>query len=188
MFSKKLQVINCKPIKGFSIIELIVVISIIGIMSSLMFANYRQGERESTLEYATQQVAQDIRKAQNLSLAGSKLDEDYTYGYGIFFDKNKKSEYFIYGDVGEKNKYYKFNIENDKEIFSEPIVLSTNVEINITKNEDIFFAPPDPITYINGENDNNVKTEIKICFTTINKCKTILVTTAGRIEVSNNKN
>ncbi|MBI4653180.1 prepilin-type N-terminal cleavage/methylation domain-containing protein [Candidatus Kuenenbacteria bacterium] len=171
---------------GFSIIELMVVISIIGIMSSLMFANYRQGERDTALEYAAQQIAQDIRQAQNLSLAGPIN----TYGYGIYFDKNKESEYFIYGDEGVQNANHQYEGDegNDKKVIPYLIVLPTNIEINnITVSPvgdvaDIFFAPPDPITYINGVSGVGTA-EIEICFTTISKCKTIVVTTAGRVEV-----
>lgn len=184
---------------GFSIIELIVVVFIIGIMSSVMFANYRQGERDTTLEYAAQGIAQDIRKAQNLSLAGSKLDEEFTWGYGIHFDINKKSEYFIYGDVGVQNIDYQYDKVNDK-VVPDLITLPTNVEISditITSNKsdvaDIFFVPPDPITCVNGcakikpnepeIKSNYEKAEIKICFTTTAKCKKITTTMAGRVEV-----
>ncbi len=187
MFSKKLQATSYKLSKGFSIIELMVVISIIGIMSGLMFANYRQGERDTALEYSAQQIAQDIRHAQNLSLAGPKD----TYGYGIRFKKNKPSEYFIYGDEGSKNNNHQYNEGEDGT--PNPIVLSNNIEINdiminLTTNNvaDIFFAPPDPVTYINGNNANNTKAEIKICSTIqTNKCKIISITTTGQVDVSN---
>jgi prepilin-type N-terminal cleavage/methylation domain-containing protein len=179
-----------KTIKGFSIIELMVVISIIGIMSSLMFANYRQGERDTVLIYAAQQIAQDIRQAQNLSLAGPKN----TYGYGIYFDINNPTQYFIYGDEGEKNENFQYNEgknDNDIKVSPYPIFLSKNIEINeininkVSNNDsvDIFFAPPDPVTYINGVSSKNIA-EIKICSTiTTTNCKTIIITTAGRIEV-----
>jgi prepilin-type N-terminal cleavage/methylation domain-containing protein len=177
-----------KTIKGFSIIELMVVISIIGIMSSLMFANYRQGERDTVLIYAAQQTAQDIRQAQNLSLAGPKD----TYGYGIYFNINNPTQYFIYGDEGIKNGNHQYEGEggNDTKVSPYPIFLSKNIKINNIKingvdsnSADIFFAPPDPVTYINGVSSIGTA-EIKICFTIITtNCKTIIVTTAGRIEV-----
>ena len=166
---------------GFSIMELIVVIFIIGLMSTVMFANYRQGERDTTLEYAAQGIAQDIRHAQNLSLAGTKLSDEDTWGYGIRFENNKA--YFIYGDVGvTPNINYQYN-SGDKKV-SDSITLPTNVEISDFNITDIFFKPPDPITYINGSSDKST-VEIKICFTTTNKCKRITTTTAGRVEVCN---
>ncbi|PKL72412.1 hypothetical protein CVV26_01970 [Candidatus Kuenenbacteria bacterium HGW-Kuenenbacteria-1] len=177
--------------KGFSIIELIVVISIIGLMSTVMFANYRQGERNTALEYTAQEMAQDIRKAQNLSLAGAQLNGEFTYGYGIHFDKNNRTEYFIYGDVGAQNKnenipVYQYHNKEDEKIIPNPIVLPSNIEIkDMDVDIDIFFAPPDPVTYINGVFTAGTKIEIKICFITDNtKCKTIKVTTAGRVEVN----
>jgi prepilin-type N-terminal cleavage/methylation domain-containing protein len=175
-----------KTIKGFSIIELMVVISIIGIMSSLMFANYRQGERDTVLIYAAQQTAQDIRQAQNLSLAGPKN----TYGYGIYFDINNPIQYFIYGDEGKTNKNHRYDSIEDVKVSPYPILLSKNIEINNIKikevdsnSADIFFAPPDPVTYINDVSSISIA-EIKICsIITTTNCKTIIITTAGRIEV-----
>jgi len=184
-FGMTLCATNCKPSLGFSIIELMVVISIIGIMSGLMFANYRQGERDTALEYAAQQMAQDIRQAQNLSLAGPKD----TYGYGIHIEKSE-SEYFIYGDEGIKNKTHQYNNIDDEKVSPYSILLSPNIIINdITTNPtstiaDIFFAPPDPVTYINGSNISNGEAKIEICLVITNKCKTITVTTAGRVEVN----
>lgn len=57
--------------KAFSLIELMAVIAIIGIMSSVLFVSLSSGRTEKHLENASRQLATDIRSLQRTVLNGA---------------------------------------------------------------------------------------------------------------------
>ena len=60
--------------KGFTLIELTVVIFIIALISGLSIANFRAGERRKQAGFASDGVINAIRNAQNLTLAGKSTN------------------------------------------------------------------------------------------------------------------
>ena len=71
--------------EGFSLVEALVVISIIALLTTLVLANYRQGQQKSVLNSATQRLAADLRRAQNSALAVKTEKEGMpACGYGIY--------------------------------------------------------------------------------------------------------
>lgn len=55
---------------GFTMIELMVTIGIFALITGVVLANFRSGERGESLRLATEQLAQDIRRAQGDTLSG----------------------------------------------------------------------------------------------------------------------
>lgn len=60
-------------LRAFSLIELLIVVSIIGIVSTIVLAGLNNGKTEKELEGAAQQVVSALRDAQNKSLTGSQF-------------------------------------------------------------------------------------------------------------------
>lgn len=58
--------------KGFSLIELMIVIAIISIMAGVMLSMNSQGQTKHELETAMREVASGIRSAQNNALSGKR--------------------------------------------------------------------------------------------------------------------
>ncbi|MBU0570047.1 prepilin-type N-terminal cleavage/methylation domain-containing protein [Patescibacteria group bacterium] len=58
--------------KGFSLVELLTVISIMAVLFGLGYANYRDFQRRQHLESAVRMVKADLRLAQEMALAGRK--------------------------------------------------------------------------------------------------------------------
>jgi len=66
--------------KGFTLLELLVVISIIGILSGISFSAMKSGGKSLTLSRATHSLATEIRKAQEMAMAMKKMNvENYVY-------------------------------------------------------------------------------------------------------------
>lgn len=60
---------------GFSIIELLAVVFIIGVLSSIVVFNYQQARSQLALNRAAHQLVQDIRFAQELAMSSKELKE-----------------------------------------------------------------------------------------------------------------
>ena len=76
--------------KGFTIIELMVVVGIVAVISGIFLLNYRQGERNLAIQRSAQIVTQNITRAINNSLGGKEhngasgtVSEG---GYGVRFE------------------------------------------------------------------------------------------------------
>jgi prepilin-type N-terminal cleavage/methylation domain-containing protein len=61
---------------GFTMIELIIVILIMGILSSMLIINFRAGERQKRVNLTRDTVITALRASQNFSLAGKQIPAD----------------------------------------------------------------------------------------------------------------
>ena len=60
--------------QGFTLAELLVVISIIGILTTIVLANFQRGNYANDLRRTGTELLQDFRLAQNYTIGGSSLD------------------------------------------------------------------------------------------------------------------
>lgn len=94
-----------KNSSGTTLIELIVVIAIIAIFSMILAANFPRIMQQYALSRATYKLAQDIRRAEDMSLSGVYKILDAggniipVLGYGIFFDRKDTKKYSLYAVV-----------------------------------------------------------------------------------------
>ncbi len=172
---------------GFTLAEMLVTVAIISLISTMVVAGYRSGQKRYTLQAATQQTIADLRRAQNIALAPS-IQSNYQPGVGISFNLAQPDLYTFFIDNSVSNdKAYGWD---DKVMESGQIKLPAGVEIkNIiltnlspSNKADVFFEPPDPITYINGKCDPGVATTIILELAGENLTKNIIIKTSGLIE------
>ncbi|OGZ40681.1 MAG: hypothetical protein A3B04_00575 [Candidatus Portnoybacteria bacterium RIFCSPLOWO2_02_FULL_39_11] len=126
---------------GFTLVEMLVVISIIVLISGSILAGYNTGQKRYSVATASQRLMVDIRRAQNMALAGATQGAIIPAGYGIHTDSN--SQYFLFYNTAAVKKY-----TFGASAVMETISLPTGVSIS-PLNEDIYFVPADPKTYIN---------------------------------------
>jgi len=165
--------------KGFTLIELIIVMVIIVILSTLVLANYRDGQKRYALVQSAQQLASDLRRAQNMAMNGIGITAT-RQGYGIYTQKDR-TYYLIYSNSNASQSYQ----PSDELI--ETVNLANNVKItdvSISNNKaDIYFESPDPITYIKSPGNPNSVT-ITLGMDGFANTETVTVTLAGVIQVN----
>jgi type II secretion system protein H len=157
--------------KGFSLIEMIIVSSIVGILATTLILNFRAGSRDTALIQVAQQIASDVREAQSMAISSKRYAGQTRCGYGISF--NDAQTYQIY--VGPDSKTV--------DCHSTVTLLDIQVEITGVF-PDIFFEPPDPTTYINNNDLTVSSAPAEIVLTnTGGNTKKILVYPSGLVEV-----
>jgi prepilin-type N-terminal cleavage/methylation domain-containing protein len=180
--------------KGLTFIELMVVISIIGIIAGMVLVSYYGTQKKYALQGAAQKLMADLRQAQSMALAGALYDDQLgggpkEGGYYVRFTNDRTLYNFAFLD-----KSY-IDIDGCLKpggggVFIRSIPLSSNIEIaTIELNNDsvdhgtgnILFSPPQPKTCISGDaNNNDMEVTLK---NPSGETKTIKITRAGVIEL-----
>ncbi len=170
--------------KAFTLIELLVMISMVGILSAMVFANYGKSNQGLALDRATQKLSQDLRRTEELALAGVAGGAG-TNGYGIYFDKTSgnQTKYIIYGN-NNANPYYEAGTDTVQETVNiESGIKICDIQDNSVSanNLSVSFIPPDPTTYV-GSNYTGHEASILLCVAQDNtQTRTVDVNNTGRI-------
>lgn len=117
-------------VKGFTLIEVVVVIGVMAIISSLMLANFPRFNKQISVEREASKLALSLRKAQSYALAVREFSPAFNDdpfctnppvkfpGYGLFFKASDPTHYFIYGDVNCSKDYENTLLEEAVEIIN----------------------------------------------------------------------
>ncbi|MDP2734904.1 MAG: type II secretion system protein [bacterium] len=93
--------------RGYTITELLVVVAIIVLMTSLVLPNWRSGERGLAMERTASKLGQDVRRVQEFAMRA----QAYTCatgsisGYGIHFDTSAPDSYILFAECNDTNTY-----------------------------------------------------------------------------------
>lgn len=143
---------------GFTLIELIVSITILGLITTISIANYKKGGNSTELIAVTQDIVSEIRKTQSFAMSSEEMNGvNPPGGWGIKLQDNS-SEISIFADITADSK-----LTDDSEIYSKSkFSLSENVfvsDINVNGNNYpnfyMTFIPPDPTINIAGADSGN---------------------------------
>ena len=156
--------------KGFSLMELMIVIFIIGVASSVVIVQYSGNRDFKALYLGSKQIANDIRMAQNYTFSALEAGGvNPNGGYGISFSKDSNS-YIIFGDKSiapvNPNKVYDAGEEFQTINLPEGVeVISLKIGAVSYNNMDVVFTSPYGEVYIDGVNKdagNFINLEIEI--------------------------
>jgi len=159
---------------GFTLIESLVVTFIIALISGSILVSYYSGQKQYSVTTASQRLMVDIRRAQNMALAGATQGADIPAGYGIHIDSN--SQYFLFYNTNAGKTY-----ASGASAVMETIFLPAGVSIS-PLNEDIYFVPADPKTYLDG----GILTQQSFILSNSDSNQTVTVHDSGMIEKATN--
>ena len=176
-----------KFLTGFTLIEAMVVLLIISVLSLVVLASYRAGEKQFALERSAHKLAQDIRRVQAMAMGavecppGTGCHGEIPPGYGIYL-KQGDDFYILYADEGDE-EYGAGDVIIGGEIYFEKgkgiYILSADPE-----SFSINFRSPEPSIKIRGNELDPAEATIIIALEAdASKTKTIRVNKAGLIEI-----
>lgn len=186
-------------LSGVTLIELMVSISIIGLLSGLFVTNYHSANKRSSLVLSAQKIASDIRVAQNNTLGLKSFDTQPSPFWGVYFDKSL-NYYYIFADLPVSNYYNKFydsgelyrriDFPKDISIKSIDFYNQAGLVAGTFTRAVVAFEPPDPATWIrpsaaaaSATKYDYRKVEITLLDAVTNTTKKISVNFFGLIDV-----
>jgi len=149
---------------GFTLIEIIIVMSIIVFLISASIVSYRSFEKSTELEKTVQNIISTLKLSQSKTIASNEASP-----YGIHFESDKYISFkgSEYQPESVNNKIY--NISNRLEIY--------NINLSGEENDIIFQR-------ISGKTEQNGNISIKM-ISDPTEFKTISIKSSGIIELSN---
>lgn len=176
--------------KGFTMIELFVVIAIIGILSSVVFLDWRHGEQLFALQSSAYKLCQDIREIQEMTMSAkicTACGNIVPPRYGLYIHGIDSSFYQLFADInndgmltfpdpGPDILMKRVDYEGDVYLDSIGVVGCSPTG---PERGHLSFAPPDPITEIwMGVLDHPVHSPVKCSKIILN----LSVGTSGEIK------
>jgi type II secretory pathway pseudopilin PulG len=186
---------------GMTYVELIVVLSIFAVMTSIVLFNYNKYEDQVNIKVLANDIALEIVQAQNSAISGelSSLVFSSKPSYGVYFDSssgNNKS-FFYFADINDNGFYdvppptvdfklNSFSITNGNYI-SRIDEYSGNVATPITTPLSVTFIRPNSGAnfYFNGSKQTTGFDHIQITISSVSAVTSCInVYASGRVQIN----
>jgi len=141
---------NAKMLKrnGFTLVEILVVISIIVFLSVTVLANYQKNSQQLALSRSAYKLSQDIRRAGEMAMSAKEFQGAVPQGgYGIYLKLSWGNFYKLYADTNGNEKYDTSDGEVGTVYLEKGIILQNIFPSSLSIN----FKPPNPTVKIKTE-------------------------------------
>ena len=135
--------------KGFTLIEMLFVLATIAILSTILIAYSRTGERQIIVFRDQTKIINALLRAKSLSLA-TFGKAGVPCGYGVHFEKPRT--FIIFKDIADDCSQADHKYSGSNEIV-ESMSLDRLVAFGDLTLSDVVFIPPDPIVIITPDQD-----------------------------------
>jgi len=191
----KLRTFNLEPSSGFTLVELMVVLSIITVLTSILVGYSKQNSKYLLLSTTQARVLSIVSRAKFLSIEtfffqdlGGPGPSRKTCGYGVHVDTSA-NEIFIFQDrrpaMAGCPANNIWNPGLDARLTGELDSVKINPELMTLGGtlRNVVFVPPDPEVYINGPSgDESASIDITLVDTT--GSFSVTVTNAGQVKAN----
>ncbi len=182
-----------KSQKGFTLAEMIIVIGIIGLISSITLFDSRKLNSNILLSNTAYEIGLIIRDAQVSGLGSKLLEGATTSNQGVFFDTSKPEQVVLFSDTNNNNRFDQlsdknqtYNIENKRagKVLSICKVAKDNICQGVVDLNVVFKRPnPEAYFYTYGEQaEFNGNTVVNIGFDD-GECKSIIIYKTGAVQI-----
>jgi prepilin-type N-terminal cleavage/methylation domain-containing protein len=170
--------------KGFTLVEVVVVLAIIVIMTGIIFINYRQAGTQLALQRSTNKLTQDIRRVEEMATSMKEFNGSIPLGgYGIDIGC-AANDYTLFADCDGDGIYdpppSPSCSGSSENILGQNVKLEKGVEISGCTPITIIFAPPDPTVTISTDPSETAIASINLTNTN-GQTKTVKINKAGLI-------
>jgi len=135
--------------KGFTIVEVLVVLSIVGIIAGIAIFSVGAERQNSALLRAAQKLSLDLRRAQSFALSSKTFKTSgIPCGWGMHFNGAGSRSYIIFADkavnVNCSDRDFVRAFDGSEDF--ETVNLESEISINGLSNNlsDVVFYPPEP--------------------------------------------
>ena len=130
--------------KGFTILELLLVLSLIAIISAVTFPFFLSSQTSTNLRTHAQTIKQALRIAEQKAISGQEASE-----WGVYFDDQNK-KYILYKGISYSSRDSNFDREYE---YPEALTVSTDFGDNIYFNLNSGIPSTNGTTTISSYND-----------------------------------
>ena len=149
-------IFNLNKIKGFTLVELMVVVSIFAIVTSISIYNYSNFNSSLSIQNLADDIALTVRRAQSFAIGVRGYGGSFNEGYGIHFSSNPNTKdyegsntsFVLFSDMGiNQNKKYDYSSDGS---CGEPTLNNECIEVLSIKSADEIKA-----IYYNEKKESN---------------------------------
>ena len=173
--------------KGFTLVELMVSVAVVGILSASVLIGWRPARAMFHLRHAAFQVAGDLRRTQQLSLSTHQFNcqtlppENYT-GFGLYINTSTPTSYQVFENCSSDNHTWDSGETKETLYFPKGVIIQGLKKGGTSVSSlSILFVPPNPDTYID---ETSSGTEAEITLTNGASTAVIKINNSGRIEIN----
>lgn len=166
--------------RGFTFIEILVVISIMTLLSSLLILYSRTGENQLILFREQARVISILNRAKSLSVQTFNVPEP-ACAFGVNFSQMENS-FLIFRDLATDCRDANYTYTADSDELFEKYQLDSKIKFGELTLTDVVFIPPDPKTLIDKD-PNKIEATISLQTLDASVSLEVMINNAGQITI-----